>query len=239
MIKTAMILAAGRGERMRHLTANCPKPLVQINHKTFLDIILDKVADDGIQTVVVNTCYKAEMIKAALSRRTRPLISFSDEESALETGGGVKKALPLLRPSGDEGFFVINSDALWQDKSTSLLTQLANHWNPEKMDILLTFVPKAQAFGDAKDGNYFIEAGHPRRQKAGESNIPYFFIGVQIIHPRIFQGAPQGAFSLRDLYDKAEKAGRLGFLIYDGNWFHVGTPEAVSEAQRLLKEEIK
>ena len=236
MIKTAMVVAAGRGVRMRHLTTDCPKPLVQIRGKTFLDIILDKLNTYGISNVVINTCYKGDMIKQALIHRQSPRVLFSEEETALETGGGVKKALSLLRPMGDHGFFVINADALWQERSSSLLSQMEKLWNPRHMDILLALVPKRQAFGDAMAGNYFLEDGIPRRQRPGEKNIPYFFIGVQIIHPRIFHQTPTGPFSLRDLYDSAERAGRLRALIYDGDWFHVGTPAAVQEAEFLLKD---
>lgn len=231
-----MILAAGRGVRMDYLTQDKPKPLIQVNGRTLLDRIIDRGLEAGIQNYVVNTCYKAEMIETALSNRSDISVHFSREETALETGGGVLNALPRLLPSGENGFYASNADPLWIDKTTSVFNQLAEAWNPEKMDILLALVPKQNAFGDVHDGNYFIENGLPRRQRPEEKDIPYLFMGVQILHPRIFNHTSPGIFSLRDLYDKAEKSGRLGYIIYDGEWYHVGTPTALADTEKKIKE---
>lgn len=234
-IKTGMILAAGRGVRMRELTNDLPKPLISVAGQPIIQQIVEKMHAFGIQKIVINTCYKGEMIKKAL--KDYDFICYSDEEIALETGGGVKNALPLL---GEEPFFVSNADPVWTDQTTSVFKQLQEAWNEHTTDILLALIPLSHAFGDVRDGNYFIENGLPRRQRIGEKNIPYMFMGVQIIHPRIFKDAPNGIFSLRDLYDKAERSGRLKSIVFDGNWYHIGTPEALIEANAVfmnVKEE--
>ncbi|MBQ9090402.1 MAG: nucleotidyltransferase family protein [Alphaproteobacteria bacterium] len=232
-IKKAMILAAGRGVRMRELTQDKPKPLVAVNHKPLIDYIVEKLDNHGIQNLVVNLCYKGEMIQQNLSRYHHLNIQYSIEEEALETGGGVKKALPLL---GDNAFFVVNADPLWIDKTSSVFSQLEAAWNPKQHDVLLALIPVKNARGDVKDGNYFIENNKPRRQTKYETNIPYLFTGIQIINPCVFDKTPNGAFSLRDIYDDAQHNNRLGCIIYDGIWYHVGTPEALSETEHDLKE---
>ncbi len=229
LIKTGMILAAGRGIRMRELTDFLPKPLITVAGEPILTRIVHKMHAHGIQKIVINTCYKGELIKKAL--KAFDFIQYSDERHALETGGGVKNALPLL---GNDPFFVSNADPIWIDKTTSVFSQLEAAWNPETTDILLALIPLKQAFGDVPDGNYFIEKGLPRRQRPGEKNIPYMFMGVQIIHPRVFQTSPDGVFSLRELYDVAEKQGRLRHIVYDGDWYHVGTPESLIETNEAL-----
>lgn len=231
-INTCMILAAGRGVRMRHLTADKPKPLLEVHQKPLIGHLMDKIQNFGMQKIVVNTCYKGEMIKAYLNRFSNNIL-FSDETVALETGGGVKKALPLLLPEGENGFFVCNADPLWDEPTTPLLNALQKAWNPKEMDILLSLIPKKQAFGHIEKGNYFIENNKLRRITPQESDAPYLFTGIQIMHPRIFENTPDGAFSSRDLYDIAQKKNRLGFILFDGNWFHVGTPEAILETEKI------
>ncbi len=228
-IRIAMILAAGRGTRMGALTDRKPKPLMEVKGKTLLDYICLKLSHYGISKAVVNTAYKGNMIKESLKNAPIPIV-FSDEEQALETGGGVQNALPLLLPEGQEGLFIINADALWDEPTQPVLERLAQAWNPDEMDFLLAFVPKSQAVGDNGRGNYFVENGKPRRIGAQEADAPYFYMGVHILHPRVFENAPGGVFSLRDLFDKAQQNGRLRYVIHDGSWYHVGTPEALQEA---------
>jgi MurNAc alpha-1-phosphate uridylyltransferase len=162
-------------------------------------------------------------------------VKFSDEKTALETGGGVQKALPLLKKTGADGFFVINSDALWLDKKETLLKQMERAWNPLEMDVLLAFVPTKKAKGDVPKGDYFIKNGKPVRRHPPQKKAPYCFMGVQILHPDIFKGHPLKKYSLVELYDKAEQNGRLGCLIFDGLWFHVGTPKAVQDTTKYFK----
>ncbi len=235
-IQKAMILAAGRGVRMRELTNEKPKPLIPVLGKPIIDYIVEKVIRYGVPSLVVNLCYKGEMIRADLEKYQAQLhIDFSEEETALETGGGVKKALPFL---GDNPFFVINADPLWLDKSTSVFEQLETAWDDEKYDVVLALIPLSEAFGAVGNGNYFIENNKPRRKKTEETNAPYMFMGVQIIHPRVFKevDSSQTVFSLRDIYDTAQAKNRLGFIVFDGTWYHIGTPEALAITENKLSK---
>ena len=232
LIKTAMILAAGRGVRMRELTDETPKPLLKVQGREMINHIADRVVSYGIFDIVVNTCYKGDMIKKALSYRTDAHFTFSDEETALETGGGVKKALPLLLDKGArDGFFVLNGDPLWSEPTNPLMQKMAEAWNPDTMDILLAIAPMSASRGDTQKGNYFIENGKLRRIRPDEQTAPYFFMSVQIMHPRIFENTPSGPFSSRDLYDIAQSKGRLAHIIHDGIWFNLNTPEALTIAE--------
>lgn len=237
MLNNLMILAAGRGKRMRHLTDDRPKPLVRVLGKTLLDYVVDNAQKAGLKEIVVNTCYMGEMIEDSLQNRQDLNIQFSRETEALETGGGVLNALPLLLPLGKDGFFVANADPLWIDKTTSVWEQLADKWNPENTDILIALIPKSQAFGAVHSGDYFMENDLPRRKKKEEKEAPYLFTGIQILHPRIFKDVEAGVFSLVKLYDKAQADGRLKAIIYDGDWYHVGTPEALQETEEKLKND--
>ena len=237
MLNNLMILAAGRGKRMRHLTDDRPKPLVRVLGKTLLDYVVDNAQKAGLKEIVVNTCYMGEMIEDSLQNRKDLNIQFSRETEALETGGGVLNALPLLLPLGKDGFFVANADPLWIDKTTSVWEQLADKWNPENTDILIALIPKSQAFGAVHSGDYFMENDLPRRKKKEEKEAPYLFTGIQILHPRIFKDIEAGVFSLVKLYDKAQADGRLKAIIYDGDWYHVGTPEALQETEEKLKND--
>lgn len=235
-IPVAMILAAGRGVRMRELTDTTPKPLLKVRNTELINHITNRIVSYGIHDIVVNTCYKGKMIKDSLEKRSDAHFIFSNEERALETGGGVKKALPLLLSCGGEnGFFVLNGDPLWSEPNETLMNKMADNWNPDTMDILLAIAPLSASRGDTQKGNYFIENGKLRRIRPNENTAPYFFMSVQIMHPRIFENAPSGPFSSRDLYDKAQSTGRLAHLIHDGIWFNINTPEALQTAEELYK----
>lgn len=231
MITRAMVLAAGLGKRMRPLTDDRPKPLVVLAGRTLLDRALDNLSAGGITEFVVNSHYKGEMIAAHLGNRQDVVLS--PEELLLETGGGVKAALPHL---GDGAFFVVNSDAVWRDGEESTVARLAAHWDEAAMDALLLLVPMQAVAGNMGDhpGDYHLEAnGRARRRQQGEK-APFLFGGIQILHPRLFEEAPDGPFSLNILYDKAQRAGRLHGLRHDGEWYHVGTPEELAAAEQAF-----
>ena len=228
----AMVLAAGLGLRMRPITLTTPKPMVEVAGRSMLDRALDHLAGAGVAELVVNTHWLAERIRDHLAGR--PGVALSHEDVLLETGGGVAQALPLL---GDEAFFVVNSDIIWTNGGTPALTRLAEAWDDGRMDALLLLQRTAGAVGYEGPGDFFLSStGEPRRRK-GREVAPYLFSGVQILHPRLFEGAPSGKFSLNVLYDRALEAGRLFAIVHDGRWFHVGTPEALPEVEALLREE--
>ncbi|CAA7613169.1 Nucleoside-diphosphate-sugar pyrophosphorylase [Candidatus Terasakiella magnetica] len=231
MPSCAMVLAAGLGLRMRPITLTTPKPLVTVAGRTMLDRAMDHLTHVGVTEMVVNTHWLAERITDHLAGR--PGITLSHEDVLLETGGGVAKALKWL---GQAPFFVVNSDIIWTDGAHPALDRLAQAWDDGRMDALLLMQPTAHAVGYEGKGDFFLDpAGIPRRRRDPEV-APLLFSGVQILHPRLFQGAPLGKFSLNLLYDRALDQGRLFGLVHDGNWYHVGTPEALPEVETLLRK---
>ncbi len=234
--KSAMVLAAGLGTRMRPISDTLPKPLVEIGGRTLLDHAIDRLELVGVERVVVNVHYKAEMIKARLAARDHPRIEISAEEELLDTGGGVVRALPRL----GEIFFVVNSDVLWLDGKDHALARLAGAFNPACMDAVLLFQRTATAVGCEGSGDYFLGSlGVPRRR--GEREIaPFLFAGVQLLHRRLFDGIGEPRFSLNLVYDRAERAGRLRAIVHDGEWYHIGTPEGLAATRaRLTSQRIE
>jgi MurNAc alpha-1-phosphate uridylyltransferase len=228
---TAMVLAAGLGQRMRPLTDKLPKPLVRLRGEAMLDTILDRLQDHGIAKVVVNLHYLGEMIEAHLKDRKRPQIVFSPERDLLETGGGVRKALPLL---GGDPFFVLNGDVCWLDGLMPALQRLAAAWDEAEMDALLLLHPTCSAFGYEGIGDYMMDSVGRLRRRQERQIAPFIHAGIQILHPRLFDGGPEGSFSLNRLYDRAQQAGRLWGLRHDGEWFHVGTPAELRAVEDAL-----
>ncbi len=231
MPQRAMILAAGLGERMRPITDALPKPLIQVHGRTLLDSTLDRLERAGVAEAVINLYYLSEMIEAHLEYRKRPHITFSREQTRLETGGGVRKALPLL---GADAFFVINGDVCWLDGCTAALERLATAWNEDTMDALLLLHPTAFAVGYAGVGDFVLAPDGRVRRRREREVAPFVFTGIQILHPRLLEATPEGPFSLNLVYDKAAEAERLWGLRHDGEWFHIGTPEGLRDVEDAL-----
>jgi N-acetyl-alpha-D-muramate 1-phosphate uridylyltransferase len=230
----AMVLAAGLGLRMRPLTDSMPKPLVRVAGKPLLDHALDRLADAGVSEAVVNVHYLADQIIAHVATRTRPHVTISDErDQVLGTGGGVVKALPVL---GSEPFFHVNSDTLWIDGVQSNLRRLADTFDRERMDILLLMAPTTSSIGYSGQGDYAMLADGSLRRRREHQVVPFVYAGAAIIAPAIFDGAPEGEFSLTKMFDKANEQDRLFGLRLDGVWMHVGTPDAVALAEEALLE---
>ncbi len=201
--------------------------------RSLLDRALDRIVEAGVETAVVNTHHFAGKVERHLRRRTSPKIILSNEETLLETGGGVTRALPHL---GDGPFYVVNSDAFWLNGTSSALGRLANAWDGEHMDALLLLHFTADAFGYDGDGDFLVDALGALTRRPEREVSPYLFTGIQILHPRLFEGAPEGPFSLNVLYDRAMEAGRLHGIVHDGEWFHIGTPEGLAEAEEYMRE---
>ena len=230
--RRAMVLAAGRGERMRPLTETVPKPLLEVGGRTMLDRALDRLEAFGIDDVTVNAHYLGDQIVAHLAARTGPRTAISREEVLLDTGGGVAGALDRL---GDAPFLVLNADIAWLDGPAPALERLARRWEDAAMDALLLMHRCVAAHGYDGRGDYFMAADGALRRRAERDVAPYVFTGVQLLHKRLFEDAPAGPFSLNRLYDRAERAGRLFGVVHDGEWFHIGTPAALKTADdRLL-----
>jgi MurNAc alpha-1-phosphate uridylyltransferase len=230
--RTAMVLAAGFGERMRPLTDKTPKPLIEVAGKPLIEHVLDKLADAGVETAVVNVHYLADMIAKKLAARRKPRIVFSDErKTLLNTGGGIVKALPLL---GAEAFYLVNSDSLWIDGVRGNLARLAENFDPARMDALLLLAPSAGSTGYSGRGDFAMTPDGRLRPRAEREVVPFVYAGVAILSPSLFKGAPEGAFSLTTLFDRASEAERLHGLRLDGVWMHVGTPEAIGLAEDAI-----
>lgn len=229
--RKAMVLAAGRGERMRPLTDDRPKAMVEVHGCALIDHVLNHVAAAGIGDVVVNLHYHGDKLRAHLAERAEPRIVFSPEEDLLETGGGVRKALPHL---GEDPFYVLNGDVIWLDGLVPALLRLAQHWDPARMDALLLLHPAAYALGYDGPGDFVMDPTGKLRRRREREVAPFVFAGVQILHPSLFDGSPEGAFSLNRIYDKAVEAERLWGLHHDGEWYHVGTPQALQEVETTL-----
>ncbi|HEY5378140.1 MAG TPA: nucleotidyltransferase family protein [Pseudolabrys sp.] len=230
--RTAMVLAAGFGQRMRPLTDSMPKPLVKVAGRALLDHVLDRLADTGVERAVVNVHYLAEQIEKHVATRTRPKVTISDERGVLlDTGGGVVKALPLL---GDAPFFHINSDTIWIDGIKPNLTRLAEHFDDTRMDALLLLAPSAGSIGYDGRGDFSFAADGRLTARSERDIAPFVYAGAAILAPRLFNDAPPGAFSLTTLFARAAEVGRLHGLRLEGLWMHVGTPDAIGKAEAAI-----
>ena len=228
--RRAMVLAAGLGTRLRPVTNAVPKPLVELNGRTLLDHAIDRLALAGVDHVVVNTHYMAAKIAAQLACRQAPDIEISHEAELLETGGGVARALPSL----GEVFFVVNADVFWLDGKDPALLRLTRAFDPDRMDAVLLLQRTVDAVGYDGDGDYLLDqTGKPRRKRECEI-APFLFAGIQLLHRRLFDDWTQRVFSLVRLFDRAERTGRLGAIVHDGEWYHIGTPAGLSATRQRL-----
>jgi MurNAc alpha-1-phosphate uridylyltransferase len=231
-----MVLAAGLGTRMRPLTEDTPKPLLPLNGRSLLHHAMDRLRDAEIRHLVVNAHWFADqVVEAVAAYGAAPAPVVLQEEVLLETGGGVKAALPHL---GSQPFVVVNGDAFWLDGPTPALRRMAAAFDPAEMDALLLLVRTSQVDGDAGRGDFLLDPlGRARRPREREI-APYLFGGVQILKPALFEGMPEGTFSLNRVYDRAIANGRLFGLVHDGAWFHLSTPRDLERAETLLRAGI-
>jgi MurNAc alpha-1-phosphate uridylyltransferase len=228
-IKSAIVLAAGRGTRMQPLTNLCPKPLIQVKGKALLDWILDDLATAGIEDAVVNAHYKAEMLEQHLEKRTEPSITMSIEEGrALDTGGGVANALSKI---GEDVFIVTNSDNLWKSGIAPAVKLLHSHWE-DNLTCLILLAKKTSALGYAGKGDFFIGDNQKPQRRGTRSSAPYIYSGTQLIHKDLFEGHLKGRFSFNRLWDNAIAKEKIKAITYDDFWYHVGTPEALQKTEK-------
>lgn len=227
-LKNAMVLAAGLGLRLRPITNKTPKPLVKVVDRTLLDHTLDRLFNVGVERVVVNIHHLAEQVEQHLSnRKDMEIIISSEEGNLLETGGGVKKALAHF---SNMPFFISNADVLWLNGPLPALGRMIERWDEDKMDVLMMIHSTVEAYGYSGEGDFEADASGKLSRKKEREVTPYLFTGVQIIHPRMFENTPEGAFSLNIIYNKAIEADRLFGLVHDGEWFHIGTPDGLAQA---------
>ena len=237
-LDTAIVLSAGLGTRMASPGNARPKPLVELGGKALIDHVLDRLVDAGIERVVVNVHHKADLIERHLQARRAPAIEISDERAILlDTGGGVKKALPGL---GAGPFLIHNADSVWIEGVGANLARLAEAWADERMDCLLLLALASTSHGYQGRGDFALESdGKIRRRKAEQELVPFAFTGVSIAHPRLFDMSPDGPFSLNLVWSRAIAAGRAYGVRMDGVWMHVGTPDALTDAERYLSRDFR
>ena len=230
----AMIMAAGLGTRMRPLTDRLPKPMIVVDGKPLIDHAVDRLVAAGVKMIVVNVHYQADILKQHLAARKDVEIRISEEKGELlGTGGGVVKALANF---GDEPFFIHNSDSVWVEGYGHALDRMLSRWDEEKMDGLLLLASMVTSLGFEGAGDFYMDAeGHIARVQ--ELRVaPFAYPGVQIVHPRLFTNVPKGAFSTNLVWDRAIDKGRLFGVRLDGVWMHVGTPEALHEANDFFRD---
>jgi len=233
-ITEAMVLAAGRGVRMRELTANKPKPLINVAGKALIDYNFERLKNAGIKDVVVNLCYQGKMLKEHIDCNHLDFnITYSIENEALETGGGIKNALTYFK---NEAFFVCNSDVFFEEeKIKPALWRMMDAWNEKKFDVLILLQDLNNICGDKGKGDYRIQHDKPERNKDMSDGFNYMFAGIYIIKKKMFDDVKESKFSSVKLFDEAEAKGRLGYVINTSTFYHVGTPEALKMTEEKLK----
>jgi MurNAc alpha-1-phosphate uridylyltransferase len=237
-LATAMVLAAGLGRRMRHLSERTPKPLVRVGGRTLLDRVLDELAAGGVTRAVVNVHYRADEIESHLALRRAgghpPTLEVSDERAALlDTGGALVKARPALGPGP---ILVANSDVVRGGTVENAARALARRYDAARMDMLLLLYPVARAIGFEGPGDFFLDDDARPRRRADAATAPFLFAGLYVIDPMILAAAPKGAFSANWLFDRAIERGRLFGHVFDGRWLHVGSPESFAAAEATLAD---
>ena len=234
VVDTGMVLAAGLGARMRPLTDNRPKPLLECAGKTLLDRTLDRLAEAGATRAVVNAHYLAEQVEAHLEERQVKVPDFElqlslERGAPLETGGGVKAALTAL---DRETFLIVNSDNVWTGRS--VFRALLDAWRPKEMSALLLLTPIEQARGYTRAGDFFIGPTGRLLRRGGAARAPMVYTGAQILTRRCFDDTPSGAWSLNIVWDRLIAEGRAYGVSHPAEWADVGTPDGLMEAARLL-----
>ena len=233
--RTAMVLAAGLGTRMRPLTNDRPKALVEVGGRPLIDHMLDRMARAGVARAVVNVHAFADRLEAHLAGRSgAPAITISDERpQALETGGGLKKAIPLL---GEDPVWVANIDSVWIEVREPALEAVARAWNPDLMDVCLMVAPTDASVGFHDTGDLFVDADGRVRFKAEGEQAPFVYVGVHITRLGVVADGPEGPFSLTPIWKQLAARGRVFAVSPPGLWMHVGDPAAREAAEARLAD---
>lgn len=234
-LKTAMVLAAGLGTRMRPLTDTMPKALVPVAGRALIDRVLDELVAAGVERAVVNVHYFADQMEDHLAQRRDLEVLISDErELLLDSGGGIQKARPLL---GEEPFFVANIDSLWTDAHTPPLETLKRAWDPAAMDLLLLLVARGRGIGfEGPQGFMRDDAGRLTHSASTEVVTPFANVGFGVMKPQILDQSPKdGAFSIVPVWHRLQAEGRLFGAPMEAFWMHVGDPAAREAAEARLR----
>ena len=234
LIKSAIILSAGFGKRMLPLTQIKPKPLIKVGNKALIDWVLDDLKKAGVSNVTINVHYKASMIIKYLRERKDPKVIFSDEtEKLLDTGGGVKAALKLIK---DNLFIVTNSDGIWRKGLVPIINNLNLFWKNNKVDVVVCLVKKENTYGYNGKGDFFLNENAELIRPKKNETAPYVYSGIQIVHKRIFQDEKNESFSFNKLWDKAIERKKIKAIVHDDIWFHVGEPDMINFTSENLPQ---
>lgn len=233
MVDTAMVLAAGLGKRMRPLTNDRPKPLIEVAGKPLLDHALDMAAAGGLTRAVVNVHYFPEQVEAHVTARLGlPVVQISDERACLlETGGGVLQALPLI---ARDTVVVFNADNVWVDGAVQTVMALRARWQPEIMDALLLVMPRATAIGYDGPGDFAVADDGQLVRRGDAATADTVYAGIHILKTQLFAGMRVEPFSLNRVWNSAAARQRLFGMVHAGGWYHVGTPDGVALANDAL-----
>jgi MurNAc alpha-1-phosphate uridylyltransferase len=235
MITSAMIMAAGLGQRMRPITNTIPKPLVKVGGKALIDHVIDRLTAGGVTMIVVNVHYLGQQIVDHLKTRKDVEIHISDESDALlDSGGGIRKAIHHFK---GQPFFHATSDTVWTERA-SAIGMLNARWNPKEMDALMLLVPTANTVCYEGRGDFHVDAQGHIGVTPGEA-APFVNMGIEILHPRLFDGTENGKFSIWPLWRKAIESKRMYGVALDGVWMHVDSPEAVGKSEAYLSDRAK
>lgn len=233
MPHTAMVLAAGLGTRMRPLTDETAKPLINVAGRAMIDILLDNLSAAGVKRAIVNVHWCADKVEAHVKSRTDLDIVISDErDMVLETGGGLAKARPLL---GDDPIFVVNTDAFWGPPGPDPLHALAKGFDPDKMDEILLLAETQRCLGFSGAGDFFQDENGVLTRRANAARAPYAYAGVRILKPQLYDGRPTEPFSANVIWNDLLPKGRIHGLPLDRFWLHVGDPQALMDAEMWMR----
>ncbi len=235
-VDTAMIMAAGKGTRMMPLTANRPKPLIEVGGIALLDHVLDHLRDAGIGKIVVNVHYLAEQVEQHLAASATDLdVRISDERDLLrDTGGGLVQALPLI---SDDPFICVNADNWWTNVSENAISQLMAHWDETRMDVLMLLIPLETAYNSQGIGDFNMDADGRLSRRQGDAPASYVWTGIQMLSKRLIVDPPADVFSTNIFWDRAIAQGRCIGMVHDGLWFDVGYPAAIAATEAKLAEQ--
>ncbi len=230
--ETAVILSAGLGTRMRPLTLETPKPLLNLGGQPILAHAIERLRAAGVKRLIVNAHHLAGQIETFCAGQTD--ITVTHEPDLLETGGAVaamraKKLLP------DAPVYIVNGDTYWVDGPSDTLRRLAATFDAGAMDAVLLLARTAGTIAEVGRGDFLWPRGGELARRGERDVAPYLYAGVQIAAPALFAEAPAGSFSMNLLWDRALAAGRLGAIVHDGVWFHLTTPEDLARADAVLE----
>ncbi len=240
-IKEAFILAAGFGRRMQPITDRIPKPMVEIHGRSLITRIIDKLVEYNIEKIVINSFYKADILKKHIDSHIQTnnisaTVKIIQEQELLETGGGVINALHHLQ---DKPFFVVNGDSLWHGEE-NIFKQLARCWN-NGMHSLFLLKNVSDAIGYDYKGDFGLTKNNMLVCPAEYDFLPYAYAGIHITKPSNFSGLKVKKCKLMDIY-ASEKIGdiykNIYGIIYQGAWFHIGTPQSIIDTEKLLENHL-